>query len=293
VLTGNATGLVLSGGGAKGPAHLGAFKALEEAGIDIDFVGGTSVGSMMAAYISLDRPADDLIEYARREFAGNPTGDINIVPLVALLKGRRLQRTIHHAMVAAIGAEADVLDSWRTLFCVASSYSGAREVVITRGPLDRVLLASSSIPVALPPVPYDGELLVDGGVFNNFPADVMAGMGVRRIVGVDLSRRTVQPCAYKEVPGTWDLLRARLRGSRAQDGVPTLGTMLVATTLLYSESRREQARAAVDVYINPDLTSVGLLEWKAFDRAVALGYAETREVLGKAALTAKDVAELG
>ena len=293
ILTGNATGLVLSGGGAKGPAHLGAFKAIEETGIEVDFVGGTSVGSMMAAYISLDRPADELIEYARREFATNPTGDYNIVPMVALLKGGRLKRTIHHSMVTAIGAEADVLDSWRTLFCVASSYSGAREVVITRGPLDRVLLASASIPVALPPVPHEGELLVDGGVFNNFPVDVMARMGVRRIVGVDLSRRTVQPCAYREVPGTWELLRARLRGRRAQDGIPSLGTMLVGTTLLYSESRREEARAAVDVYINPDLTSVGLLEWAAFDRAVQLGYAEARDVLAKTALAAEDPAELG
>ena len=293
ILTANATGLVLSGGGAKGFAHLGAYRAVEEAGIEIDVVGGTSIGAVMAAYISFDRPATDVIEYARRAFATNPTGDFNLLPLVSLMKGRRLKKTIRDAVVAATGAEADVLDSWRTLFCVASSYSGAREVVITRGVLDRALRASVSIPVALPPVPHEGELLVDGGVFNNFPADVMAAMGVRRIIGVDLARRSVQPCAYDEIPGTWELLCGRLRGGRGHDGVPSLGTVLVGTTLLYSESRREQARASVDVYINPDLASVGLLEWKAFDRAVELGYAEAREVLGKATLATNGVAELG
>jgi NTE family protein len=294
IVTGHATGLVLSGGGAKGFAHLGAFQALEEAGIEIDFVGGTSIGAVMAAYVSCDRPAAELIAGARRAFATNPTGDFNFLPLVSLVKGRRLKKTIREAVVAMTGAESDVLDSWRTLFCVASSFSGAREVVITRGPLDRVLRASVSIPVALPPVPHGGELLVDGGVFNNFPVDVMTRMGARRIIGVDLARRSPQPCSYEDVPGTWDLLCDMARGaSRARYGVPSLGTLLVGTTLLYSESRREQARASVDLYINPDLGAVGLLEWKAFDRTVQIGYAETLEALSKAAaVIAEPLAEL-
>lgn len=294
ILTGNATGVVLSGGGAKGFAHLGAYQAIEEAGIEVDFVGGTSIGAVMAAYISFDRPAAELIEYARRAFARNPTGDYALLPLVSLVKGRRLKKTIRDAVVNATGAEADVLDSWRTLYCVASSFSAAREVVITRGQLDRVLRASVSIPVALPPVPHGGELLVDGGVFNNFPADVMTQMRARRIIGVDLARRTSLPCAYEEVPGTWDLLCDLFRGAaNARYGVPSLGTLLVGTTQLYSESRREQARSAVDVYVNPDLSAVGLLEWTAFDRTVALGYAETREVLAKAAGLVEEGAQLG
>lgn len=293
LLTGQATGLVFSGGGAKGFAHLGAFKALEEAGIDIDVVGGTSIGAVMAAYVSFDRTAGEVIEYARRAFATNPTGDFNLLPMVSLVKGRRLKKTIHDAVVAATGAEADVLDSWRTLFCVASSYSTAREVVITRGLLDRVLRASVSIPVALPPVPHVGELLVDGGVFNNFPVDVMSGMGVRRIIGVDLSRRSFRPCAHDELPGTWELIWNRIRGRGESGLVPSLGTVLIGTTMLYSESRREQVRASVDVYINPDLASIGLLEWKAFDRAVQLGYLETREVLAKAEVAADQLAKIG
>jgi NTE family protein len=280
VLTGNSTGLVLAGGGARGFAHLGVYKALEEAGVEIDLVGGTSVGAMMAAYVSLDRPAAEVIELARRLFAMKPTGDFSLLPLVSLFKGKRLEKVIREAVLTATGAESDVLDSWRTMFCVASSFSGAREVVITRGSLIRALRASASIVGVFPPVPHAGELLVDGAVFNNFPTDVMTRLGAHRIVGVDLSRRGPQPCSYEELPGTFGLLADMIRGpNRARYGVPSFSSLLVGTAMLYSESRRQQARETVDVYINPDVVDVGLLEWSGFDRAVELGYQEARKVL--------------
>lgn len=279
ILTGNATGLVLSGGGAKGFAHLGVFKALQEAGIEIDIVGGTSIGAVMAAYISFDIPADDVITYAKRAFASNPTGDYNLFPNLSLFKGRRLKKTIDKAVVDATGVEADMLDSWRTMFCVASSFSDAREIVIRRGRLDRALRASVSIPIALPPVPHSGELLVDGGIFNNFPTDVMAQMDVRKIIGVDLSIKSSKPYWYDEIPGTWQLIRKAIRGGKPTDHIPSLGAMLMGTPLLYSESRRKESNALVDIYINPDLSGISLLDWKAFDQTVKLGYEEACKVL--------------
>jgi NTE family protein len=279
ILTGNATGLVLSGGGAKGFAHLGVYKALQEAGIEVDIVGGTSIGAVMAAYVSFDLPADDVIQYAKRAFASNPTGDYSIFPNLSLFKGRRLKKTIDKAVVDATGVEADMLDSWRTMFCIASSFSDAREIVIRRGRLDRALRASVSIPIALPPVPHFGELLVDGGIFNNFPTDVMSKMGVRKIIGVDLSIKSTKPYWYDEIPGTWDLLRKSIRAGEQSDHIPSLGAMLMGTPLLYSESRRKQSNALVDVYINPDLSGIGLLDWKAFDQTVELGYNEACKVL--------------
>lgn len=277
ILSGNAIGLVLSGGGAKGFAHLGAYKALEEAGIEIDFVGGTSIGAVMAGYVSFGRSAGELIGHARKAFASNPTGDFNLLPIVSLAKGHRLKRIIRDAVTAVTGFEADAQDSWISFFCVASSYSGAREVVLTRGPIDRAIRASVSIPVALPPVPWEGELLVDGGIFNNFPADVMSRMGASRLIGVDLSRGQAQAYDFEEMPGTWQMLFDRKR----HRAVPSLGATLVGTTLLYNESRREESRRAVDIYINPDLSTVGLLDWKSFDATVELGYRETLDVLAR------------
>jgi NTE family protein len=94
IISGNAVGLVLGGGGARGFAHLGVYKALEEAGVELDFVVGTSIGAVMAAFISFDLPAQNLIEFARKAFAKNPTGDVNVLPQLSLIKGRRLKKTI-------------------------------------------------------------------------------------------------------------------------------------------------------------------------------------------------------
>jgi NTE family protein len=288
IVTGNAIGLVLAGGGARGFAHLGVYKALEEEGIEVDFVGGTSIGSAMAAYVSFGLPADQVIEGARKVFAGNPTGDLNFLPLISLIKGKRMKSVISRAVTDMVGCEPDVVDSWRTFFCVASNYTTAREVVITRGRIDRAVRASVSIPVALPPVIWQGELLIDGGVFNNFPTDIMAKMGARRIIGVDLARRNLKKFAFEDVPGTWELLRDRFRPrKRRRYRLPSLGTVLMGTTILYSESRREQARQSVDIYLNPELAGVSLLDWKAFDRIVNLGYAHTKEVL--ASMPEKDL----
>lgn len=280
IVTGNAVGLVLAGGGARGFAHLGVYKALEEAGIEIDFVGGTSIGAAMAAYISFDLRAGPLIDFARKAFAGNPTGDVNLLPLLSLIKGKKLRTTVANAVRGAVGCDPDVVDSWRTLYCVASNYTSARELVIRRGRLDRAVRASVSIPVALPPVVWEGELVVDGGVFNNFPTDVMARLGARKIIGVDLARRAPRKFEFEEIPGTWELLLDRFRPRKRQRyRLPTLGAVLMGTTILYSESRREQARRSVDIYLNPELAGVGLLDWKAFDRIVELGYQHARNVL--------------
>jgi NTE family protein len=280
IVSRNAIGLVLAGGGARGFAHLGVCKALEEFGIHIDYVAGTSIGAVMAAYVAFELSADAIIHRARNAFERNPTGDVNVIPLHSLIKGRRLKRTVDRAVIDAIGYSADVTDTWRTLRCVATNYSQACEQVISRGRLDRTVRASVSIPVALPPVPWDGDLLIDGGVFNNFPTTVMNAMGARQIIGVDLASRKGRKYPHDEVPGTLALLRDRARPRKQRKyKLPGLGAMLMGTTILYSESRREEAKASVDIYINPDVGGISLLDWSSFDRIVELGYQRAKEIL--------------
>jgi NTE family protein len=280
VVSGNAIGLVLGGGGARGFAHLGAYKALQEAGIAIDLVGGTSIGAMMGGYIALDQPADFIIDCARRIFESGPTSDVNLLPLISLLRGRKLKRASVRAVREAYGFDADAADAWRSFFCVATNWSRASEVVLTRGDLGKIILASLSIPVALPPVVHGGDLLVDGGTFNNFPADTMASLGAARIIGVDLSRPRTRSYDFDEVPGPFTLLLDRFRPrSRRRYRLPSLGAILMETTIMYSTSRQSAARQAVDVYVNPDLGRVGMLEWKAFDKIIEVGYRETRAAL--------------
>jgi len=277
----NAVGLVLAGGGARGLAHLGILQALEQQGVEVDFVGGTSIGAVMAALVASDRPVREVLDVARRAFSTNPTGDFNLLPLMSLIAGKRLRRIIAAAAQELFGCLPDVEDLWKNYYCVASNYSQATEHVLRRGPLLQGVLASIAIPGALPPVLVDGDLLCDGGTFNNFPVDVMReARGVGRVMGVDLSFRKARRIDLQEVPGTLALLRDRLRPRKQRRyKLPSLVAYLMNVTVLYSTSRQRQAQKLTDLYFKPPLDRVGMLQWKRFDHIVEQGRLHGVQVL--------------
>jgi NTE family protein len=278
-----AVGLVLAGGGARGFAHLGIYRALQERGIEIDYVGGTSIGSVMAAYVASDQPLAAVIANARKWFSLNPTGDFNLLPLLSLIKGRRLRGVLANGLKDLVGFDPDAEDLWKNFFCVSTNYSKASEHLFRRGNLAKCMLSSLAIPGALPPVIHDGDLLCDGGTFNNFPVDVMQRMrGVGRVIGVDLDYRKPRRIELDELPGNWALLRDRFRRrNRRRYRLPSLSAYLMNVTILYSTSRRGRAQQLTDLYFNPPMDRVGMLEWKKFDQIVGQGHDHGVEVLGK------------
>ena len=279
-----AVGLVLAGGGARGCAHLGVYRALQEQGIVVDFVGGTSIGAVMATLVASGRPAQEVTDIARRAFTVNPTGDYRPLPLVSLIAGRRLRRLVEGAVQKLTGFEAQGEDLWKNWYCVASNYSQAREQVLRRGSLSRAIRASVAIPGALPPVLVDGDLLCDGGTFNNFPTDLMrAQRGVGQVIGVDLISRNVRRFDLDEMPSTWTLLLDRLRPRRLRRyRFPSLVSYLMNVTILYSASRQGQTHALADLMLIPPLKRVGMLQWARFDSIVEQGHAHATEVLAQA-----------
>ena len=281
LLTRTAVGLVLAGGGARGFAHLGVYRVLREQGVEIDWVGGTSIGAVMAAYVASDRPLDTVMANARNAFAVNPTGDMNLFPLLSLFKGVRLRSVLRNAVQQLVGFDADIEDLWKNYHCVATNYSRACEQRIAHGNLVQALLASISIPGALPPVVRDGELLCDGGTFNNFPVDQMRSMrGVGYVIGVDLSLRGATQVPPDGLPGNISLWRDRLRpAAQRRYRLPSLPAYLMTVTGLYSLSRRTQAQQGCDLYFHPALERVGMLQWKSIDPIVARGYAHGRTIL--------------
>ena len=278
-----AVGLVLAGGGARGLAHLGVVRALHEHGLEFDCVGGTSIGAIMAVCAASDLPLPEVVASAREAFLDKPTSDFNWVPLLSLIKGRRLRRLLDRAIARMFGAGADLEDLWKNVFVVASNFSRASEEVIAHGPVDRALLASSAIPGALPPVLQAGDLLCDGGTFNNFPVDVMRDRrGIGRVIGVDLNPGKVRHIDLDELPGTWALLRDRWRGrARRRYRLPSLTSYLMNVTILYSTSRQRRARELTDLYLCPPLERVGMLEWHRFDAIERQGYEYAREALAQ------------
>lgn len=279
--TRTAVGLVLAGGGARGLSQLGVYRALLERGVEVDCVGGTSIGALMAMLVASNQPLEQVLQVARKAFASNPTSDFNWLPLISLIKGQRLRRLVHESVMDLFGTDPDIEDLWKNFYCIATNYSTASEMVLRRGNLDRAMRASIAIPGALPPVIFEGDLLCDGGTFNNFPVDVMRKMrGVGTVLGVDLSFGPPRKIPHSEVPGTWALLRDKLRPrDKRRYRLPSIASILMNVTILYSVSRHREARAATDVYFNPPLHRVGMLEWHKFDQIVRQGYSHGNEVL--------------
>lgn len=166
----------------------------------------------------------------------------------------------------------------------AATVVAVRDSVLVRLTKDvfKTLLASISIPGALPPVVHEGDLLCDGGTFNNFPVDVMRSSmrGVGTVIGVDLNFRKPRRIELDDIPSSWALLRDKLR-PRAQRRykLPSLASYLMQVTILYSMSRQRQSQQLTDLYFNPPMDRVGMLQWNRFEQIVQQGYAHGIQVL--------------
>ncbi len=279
IVTGEPTGLVLSGGGARGFAHLGVLKALEQSKMSFDLVGGTSMGAAMGFFAAMDCPAQEMIERVRHTFRSNPTGDFNLVPIVSLISGQRMRTAIDTAVFDVMGGQADIEDVWKPYFCITSNYSTASEAVLRYGPLAMSIRASVSIPGALPPVMIDGDLHIDGGTFNNFPADVMRQLGAQRVIGVDLLRERKQKFDLQEMPTSRQLLVDKISGKRNK--IPTMTSLLLNASMIASYARQKESRALVDMYFSPPVHRFGMLDWSKFNELVELGYSHASEELAK------------
>ena len=284
IISGKAIGIVFSGGGAKGFAHVGVMKALEDAGIEIDFIGGTSIGAIMGMCLAMDQSAEAVSRMVHKAFLGHPkgniTGDYNFVPLVSLIKGRRSHGAMAQAIQDAAGDEIDSEDTWKTFFVIASDFSAGTEAVLDRGNLARNVIASYAIPGALPPVFIGGHMLFDGGTFNNFPVDVMARMGAGQIIGVDLSSDRSRKFEIDRVPGTIAHLRDMLRPRKKRRyRLPSVPETLTTSSFISSLSKQKTMRKFADLLFQPNIERVGLLEWKRYDDIVAAGYDHARQLL--------------
>ncbi|ABE62198.1 cyclic nucleotide-binding domain (cNMP-BD) protein [Nitrobacter hamburgensis X14] len=285
IVSGRGIGLVLSGGGARGFAHIGVIKALEEAGIPVDMLGGSSIGAVMGMVLALGRSADEVAAAVRKAFplhpTGNVTGDYNFIPLVSLIKGARSRGATAQAVRDATGQDAvDSEDCWTTFFTMASDFSTGREAVLLRGDLVRNVGASYAIPGALPPVFVDGHMMYDGGTFNNFPVDVMAQLGAGRIIGVDLSVNREQVFDIDRVPGMLALLRDKLRPrAKRRYPLPSVPETLLRSSFITSLSKQKAMGQFTDLLFRPRIAEGRLLDWSRFEEVVAAGYSQARQVL--------------
>ncbi len=255
LLTRRGVGLVLSGGGARGFAHLGVIRALREARIPIDFVGGSSIGSIIAAGVAVGWSDEEMNLRYRRSFVDtNPVNDYTF-PLVALTRGRKVSRLLQREY-------GDVLieDLRRPYFCISSNLTTGRTLEHRGGLLAEALRASVAIPGVMPPVYRGEDVLVDGAAINNLPVDVMQAHAPGLVIGSDVGA---------------DRLALGRRGKRAIN----IFQILMHAGMINSASSAATQRERADVLLKPPLGNVDLLNWRAFDRVIQAGYDYARLAL--------------
>ncbi|MGC9953194.1 MAG: patatin-like phospholipase family protein [Rhizomicrobium sp.] len=269
---GRAVGLVLGGGGARGFAHIGVVKALGEAGVPFDFLGGVSMGAIIAAGLAAEWGIEELSERMRAAFVtSNPLSDYTL-PLIALVRGKQVS-----ALLRGNFGEMRLEELAKPFFCVSSDLTSGRIHVHRSGLLWRMLRASVALPGILPPVTHHGHLLVDGGVMNNLPVDVMRERNVGPLIASDVTGEvdmSVRDSRYGERT-VWSLLWQRMRG------VPSIVSILMRSGTVGSEAQRRLVREQADYLFEPPLPDLGPLDWKAFDRAIAQGYAHAQALIEK------------
>jgi NTE family protein len=279
-ISGRAVGLVLAGGGARGFAHIGVIKALMESNVPFDHLGGTSMGGIIAAGIALEWNLDELMERMRDVFVkSNPLSDYTI-PLIALVRGKKVSSLLREHF-----GDVRIEEMPRPFFCVSSDLTSGRIHVHRAGPLWRALRASVALPGILPPVTHHGHLLVDGGVMNNLPVDVMSQHATGPIIASDVTGELdirVTDERYGERPWWW-LVWQRMRGT------PSILSILMRSGTVGSEAQRRLVRDQANYMFEPPLPDIGLRDWKKFDQAVAEGYEHAIGVIEKNGVPLTDV----
>jgi NTE family protein len=273
-IAGRAVGLVLAGGGARGFAHIGIIKALKEAGVPFDQLGGTSMGAIIAAGLAREWDVEELTWRMRAVFVDdNPLSDFTL-PLIALVRGKKVSAKLREHF-----DEVQIEELPLPFFAVSSDLTSGRIHVHRDGKLWRALRASVALPGILPPVTHHGHLLVDGGVMNNLPVDVMRAQGraAGPIIACDVTGEVDLKAAdprYGERPWWW-LLGQRMRGN------PSIISILMRSGTVGSEAQRRIVRDQADYLLEPPLSDIGLRDWRRFDAAIREGYETTRARIDK------------
>ena len=256
LITGNGVGLVLSGGGARGLAHVGVAKALRELGITIDAIGGTSIGALVGAGLALEWDIEPAFENCMQAFLRRPFLNDFGLSRSALFSGRKLNRLFNEWF-----GEICIEETPINFFCVTTNLTTGSLAVHTSGKVAEWVRASAAIPGVFPPFLNGGSVHVDGGVLDNLPISSMRRSGINSVIAVNVGLDDALS-ASAGPPGVLDLLKR----------VATIG----------SDFKQGSELQKCDILISPGTGHIRLLDWRSYEQAFAAGYRATMQQLSQA-----------
>lgn len=281
LLTGRGTGIVLGGGAARGWAHLGVLRAMDELGFPIDAIGGTSIGAVMAAAYAVFPQAVEREQRLREGLARRRRLFPMTLPISSLSSG--------HAMTDALRSPAgfgdlQMEDCWLPLFMVSTNLTTAQPKLHREGPIWRAARASASIPGLLPPVCWDGELLVDGAILDNLPVGVMHQLlQGGRVIAVDvepsIDLRVGRP--FEPAISGWRLLLRQWNPLREALQVPRMAAVVGRAQAVRGpgDGRSKLSEDAGDVLVRPPTSGANAFDFRRFEVLVEAGYRHAKATL--------------
>lgn len=267
LLSGNAIGLALGGGGARGFGHIGAYRAMLESGIEPDVIVGTSIGSVFGLAIALDWTPDDMEMYAEESFSNLLDWTI---PIVSFVKGQRISDNISKSF-----GDFRCESLWRPFSSVVTNLTHSRVDVRQSGPTDQAVRMSVSIPGVLPPMTENGEIFVDGGVLNNLPGDVVASdSSVRTVFALDVSPPMGPHVENPTEPSVSGFAMLALRARRRRIPYPSATNVVMQTMVAASGRDRKllMDNGTIDFYLHLDIRGSSLLAFDNVGPVVSQGY---------------------
>ncbi|KAM6337162.1 patatin-like phospholipase domain-containing protein 7 isoform 3-T3 [Alca torda] len=281
VLTGNAIALVLGGGGARGCSQVGVIRALIEAGIPVDMIGGTSIGAFMSALYAEERSYNQMRIKARQwAMVMNSVFKTFLdltYPITSMFSGAAFNSSINN-----IFKDKQIEDLWIPYFTITTDITASAMRVHTDGSLWRYVRASMSLSGYMPPLcdPKDGHLLMDGGYINNLPADVARSMGAKVVIAIDVgSRDETDLTNYGDCLSGWWLLWKRW--NPLAEKVKVLNMAEIQTRLAYVCCVRQLEMVKNSdycEYIRPPIDRYRTLDFGKFDEICEVGYQHGKTV---------------
>ena len=274
-IIGKPIGLALSGGGARGWAHLGALRALEEANLEFDWVGGASMGAIIAAACAVDWPNAKKFELAPRFADPKKLFDYTF-PYTSLTSTRRIATLLKDLF------PGDIEDTWKPFFCISTNLTKNREYVHTRGSLWKAVRASMSFPGIFAPVLDDGNVLIDGGAANNLPIDRMRERcPTGTVIGVNLAAGSSVNEEYNfgsSLSG-WKALLGRFSSLPGTIKAPHLFSIIAGLVDSNNYHRLNETWRSADLLIDIPVQAYGIMEFEKYAEIVELGYRSAQESL--------------
>lgn len=276
-------GLVLSGGGAKGLAHIGVLKVIDSLGVKIDYIGGTSMGAIIGGLyasgysgkqldsiftrVDVDALIQDFTPRDSKNFYEKRNDELYAVTLpfdnfkIGLPSG--LSKGLYNynllsRLTFGVSHIHEFSDLPIPFFCVATDLEKGKEVVLERGNLPLAMIASGAIPTLFNPIEIENKILVDGGVINNYPIEILQEKGADIVIGVDVQ----------------DGLKDRNQLKEATD-------LLVQVTNFSMIEKMEKKRALTTIYIKPDIKGFTVVSFDKGKEIIPKGELEARKHLDK------------